>query len=303
MWQLEPFVTIYAICSRLCRSAILTGGEDRMQSLALYEQKIISDPEFPVQMHVNDVSSKTQYFSPHWHEHIELHYVREGHTLLDLNQREIYAGKGNLVIVNSNEIHSGYCDGTHMEVMVMIFEMEAFSKELADKNVIFKSLIEQDDKIDEIMSVIHEEFQEQKIGYRLVCKGKMLELIAHLVREYTVEFLTEKESDRRKKQLERLNMVIDYIQMNYTRQIGNRELAEIVHLSEDRFNHLFKESMGMAPLQYINEVRLKKAMNLLKKKEGTVTEVADSVGFGDYNHFGRQFRRYYGCAPSEVLRR
>jgi hypothetical protein len=48
-----------------------------------------------------------------------------------------------------------------MEVMVMIFEMEAFSKELADKNVIFKSLIEQDDKIDEIMSVIHEEFQEQ----------------------------------------------------------------------------------------------------------------------------------------------
>ena len=131
----------------------------------------------------------------------------------------------------------------------------------------------------------------------------MLELIAHLVREYTVEFLTEKESDRRKKQLERLNMVIDYIQMNYTRQIGNRELAEIVHLSEDRFNHLFKESMGMAPLQYINEVRLKKAMNLLKKKEGTVTEVADSVGFGDYNHFGRQFRRYYGCAPSEVPRR
>ena len=44
-------------------------------------------------------------------------------------------------------------------------------------------------------------------------------------------------------------------------------------------------------------------MNLLKRKEGTVVEIADSVGFTDYNHFGRQFRRYYGCAPSEILKK
>lgn len=274
-----------------------------MQPLDLYEHKIISDPEFPVQLHINDISSKRQYFCPHWHEHIELHYVREGKTLLRLNQREIWAEKGNLVIANSNELHAGYCDGSHMEVLVMIFEMEAFSKELADKNVIFQSLIRKDGVIDDIMSVIYREYREQGIGYRLVCKGELLKLIAHLVRQYTVEFLTEKESDRRKKQLDRLNLVLDYIQTNYTRQIGNGELAGVLHLSEDRFNHLFKESMGMAPLQYINEVRLKKAMNLLKKKEGTVAEIADSVGFSDYNHFGRQFRRYYGCAPSEILRK
>lgn len=274
-----------------------------MQSLDLYERKIISDPEFPVQLHINDFSRKAQYFSPHWHEHIELHYVREGRTLLKLNQREILATKGNLVIANSNELHSGYCDGTHMEVLVMIFEMESFSKELADKNVIFQSLIEEDETIDRIMSRIYQEYGGQRIGYRLVCKGELLKLIAHLVREYTVEFLTGRESDRRKKQLERLNLVLDYIQYNYTQQIGNKDLADIIHLSEDRFNHLFKESMGMAPLQYINEVRIRKAMNLLKKKEGTVAEIADSVGFSDYNHFGRQFRRYYGCTPSEILKK
>lgn len=80
-------------------------------------------------------------------------------------------------------------------------------------------------------------------------------------------------------------------------------MAGIIHLSEDRFNHLFKESMGMAPLQYINEVRIKKAMNLLKRKDRTVAEIADSVGFTDYNHFGRQFRRYYGFPPSDVLKK
>ena len=61
-----------------------------MQSLELYEQKIISDPEFPVQMHIDDVNRKGRYFSQHWHEHIELHYVLEGKPMLQLGQ----PGKG-----------------------------------------------------------------------------------------------------------------------------------------------------------------------------------------------------------------
>lgn len=274
-----------------------------MQSLELYEQKIISDSEFPVQMFVNDLDKKVWYFKEHWHEHIELHYVLEGRTTLRLGQREILAKEGNLVIVNSNELHAGYCDGTHMRVLVIIFDMADFYQELADRNVIFQSLVENDEDIDRIMSAIQIEYSEQKIGYRLICKGELLHLIVHLAREYAVEVLTDRESDSRKRRLERLNTVLNYIQANYTRQISNGELADIIHLSEDRFNHLFKESMGIPPLQYINEIRMKKAMNLLKRKEGTVVEIADSVGFTDYNHFGRQFRRYYGCTPSEILKK
>ena len=130
-----------------------------MQSLDLYEQKILSDPEFPVQMHVNDKNRKMCYFSQHWHEHIELHYVMEGRTLLRLNQRDILAREGNLVIANSNETHAGYCDGSHMKVLVIIFDMGDFSKELADKDILFQSLIEKDAVIDGIMSSIYEEFQ------------------------------------------------------------------------------------------------------------------------------------------------
>ena len=113
-----------------------------MQSLEFYEQKIISDSEFPVQMFVNDVDKKIWYFTQHWHEHIELHYVLEGRTILRLGQREILAREGNLVIVNSNELHAGYCDGTHMRVLVIIFDMVDFYRELADRNVIFQSLVE-----------------------------------------------------------------------------------------------------------------------------------------------------------------
>lgn len=274
-----------------------------MQSLDLYEQKVLADPEFPVQVFVNRGDKKKWYFAPHWHEHVELHYVLEGKTLLHLNQKEIPAGKGSLVIVNSNELHAGYCDGSYMEVLVIIFRMEDFSRELADRDILFESLIEKDEVIEQIMSVINEEFRRKEIGYHLSCRGELLKLIVHLARRYAVRTLTERESDKRKKQLERLNTVLDYIKTNYPRQICNRELAELVYLSEGRFMHLFKESMEMPPLQYINEVRIKKAMNLLKRGEGTVAEIANSVGFTDYNHFARQFRKYYNCAPSEILKK
>ncbi len=91
-----------------------------------------------------------------------------------------------------------------------------------------------------------------------------------------------------------------YIEDNYSEPITNKELAAVIHVSEYRFCHLFKESLGQSPLSFINEVRLKKAFHLLEQKEMTIAEIAAAVGFQDYNNFGRLFRKYYGFAPSGV---
>ena len=56
------------------------------QQLQFYEQKIISDKEFPIEVFMNRVQDKCQYFHTHWHEHIELHYVVHGETDILLNQ-------------------------------------------------------------------------------------------------------------------------------------------------------------------------------------------------------------------------
>lgn len=270
------------------------------QVLELYEKKILRDEEFPIQLLINRFCHRGRCFDIHWHEHIELHYVVCGQTILRLEQEEILAHKGDLVIANSNILHEGFCDGTPMETLVAIFDMADFSKELADKNIIFQPWIQNDPEVVRIMQNIYEEFTRQEIGNRLVCKGYLLQLVAYLVRHYAQEMLDKGDSLRRKKKLERLNVVYQYIESNYSGPISSRELAGLIHVSEDRFHHIFKESAGMAPLQYINEVRLGKAMNLLKQGDYTATEVAGAVGFSDYNHFGRLFRRAFGCTPNEV---
>lgn len=270
------------------------------QALELYEKKILRDEEFPIQLFLNRFRQKGRCFDVHWHEHIELHYVVGGRTIIKLEQEEILAHKGDLVIANSNILHEGFCDGTPMEALVVIFDMADFSRELADKNIIFQPWIRNDTEIVRIMQSIYEEFASQEIGNRLVCKGYLLQLVAYLVRHYALEMLDRGDSLRRQKNLQRLNIVYQYIESNYSGPISNRELADLIHVSEGRFQHIFKENTGMAPLQYINEIRLGKAMNLLKQGDYTATEVADAVGFSDYNHFGRLFRRAFGCTPIEV---
>ena len=270
------------------------------QTLALYEKKILNDEEFPIQLFRNSFRQRGQYFDLHWHEHIELHYVVSGHTTIKLEQEDVLACQGDLVIANSSILHEGFCDGTPMETLVAIFNMADFSRELADKNIIFQPHIRNDPEIIRIMGTISGEMLRQEIGGRLVCKGCLLQLVAYLVRHYAREMLDQEDSLRRRKKLERLNIVYQYIERNYSGPIGNRELADLIHVSEGRFSHLFKESAGMAPLQYINKVRLEKAANLLKRGDYTVAEVANAVGFSDYNHFGRLFRRAFGCTPMEA---
>ncbi|MDF2538150.1 MAG: ydeC [Herbinix sp.] len=271
-----------------------------MHDLSLYERKIIQDKEFPVDIFKNVIQKPGIIFLPHWHEHLELHYIMKGQGFFYCNQNPIAVEEGSLVIINSNELHKGIGSTQDYEALVIIFEMNAFSKEVAEGNVVFQSHIKADQKINELLKAIYQEENEKRYGYKLAMKGKFYELITHLLRNYVLKSEEAKDNIRRRRNLNRLNTVMKYIQDNYSEPITNEELAELVHVSEYRFCHLFKESLGQSPSNFINEVRLKKAYHLLEQKEMTIAEIAAAVGFQDYNNFGRLFRKYYGFAPSNV---
>lgn len=271
-----------------------------MNSLELYEKKIIRDEEFPAQMESHILNRTGAYFELHWHEHLELHYIREGTGHFQLNQQQYDATPGTMIIANSNELHWGFCDTYPYLDQRIVFSVEDISKELFQMNLLFQNVIAYDPQIDHFMTRIWQEFTDKRIGYKQNAKALILQLLVYLSRHYATRILTPEDSLRRKKTLERLNQVILYIESHYTEPITNQQLADLVFLSKDRFEHLFREHIGIAPLQYINELRLKKAMNLLKNSDLSIAEIAAAVGFSDYNHFGRLFRKYYSCTPKDA---
>lgn len=278
----------------------------------LYENKILQDAEMPIQINTNiwqiqgtiwkvgEHSKQPTGFASHWHEHIELHYIVEGEADFRLNQTAYHVVPGDFVIINSNELHTAVCTREPYYARVIIFDMADLSPELAGCNYLFQSLIKGDETVADLTEQILREREGEQCAYKQICKALTMELLVHMCRNYVEQTLSERDSLRRKKDLERLNVVLSYIQNHYMEPVSNAQLADMICLSEDRFGHLFREGVGKPPLQYINDMRLKSALNLLKTSDHTVTQVAEAVGFRDYNHFGRLFRKRYGCTPYEV---
>ena len=268
----------------------------------LYENKVRGDAELPIQLSVDRAVEPREVFSSHWHEQLELHYIVQGGGDFRLGQQSIHVSEGDLLISNRNEFHSGYSTQIPYMSNVIIFDMGDLSQELAKKNYVFQPVIRGDGVIHDLIQRIFAEAKGQESGYKQLCKALVTELFVYLCRNYVTEMMPERDSAKRKKDLERLNAVLGYIEANYNQRITVEQLADMVCLSEDRFGHLFREGVGQPPLQYINAMRLRKALNMLKTNQYTVTEVADAVGFRDYNHFGRLFRKQYGCTPNEIKR-
>lgn len=99
-----------------------------------------------------------------------------------------------------------------------------------------------------------------------------------------------------------LNTAISYIRAHYSEDISLKQLAEAACLSESRFSHLFTETFSSSPINYLNEVRVKKARNLLSSGEYRVSDAASLSGFRDFNNFRRQYRKIYGETPSSILK-
>lgn len=271
-----------------------------MPNLDLYEKKVLSDGELPVQLARNCHAECGEIFGSHWHEHLEMHYVLQGGAVFHIDRELYQVQAGDLIIANRNELHAGYSTAVPYDAYLLVFDPSDLSRELGEKHRCFQSLIRGDSHVRELFARIFAEQEAGQEGHRPLCRALVTELLVYLCRHYTAQSVPPKDMVKRQRDLERLRPALDYIEQNYAERISVAQLAGLLCLSADRLGHLFRDGVGQAPLQYINEIRLRKAMNLLKTEEYTVTEVAQAVGFFDYNHFGRLFRRRYGCTPNQV---
>lgn len=91
--------------------------------------------------------------------------------------------------------------------------------------------------------------------------------------------------------------VLLYIQEHYNEKITIRMLAEICALSEEQFRRVFKHVTHTAPLEYLNQYRIRAACKLLLSTELPVGEIAELTGFATASTFNRQFAAVKGVSP------
>ena len=90
-----------------------------------------------------------------------------------------------------------------------------------------------------------------------------------------------------------------YIEHHYMENITVERLADLGYMSKTTFNRRFKNEIGITPIEYLIEVRIKIAKIMLKRKENTIIDIAMRCGFGSSSHFSTCFQKHVGIAPTE----
>lgn len=94
----------------------------------------------------------------------------------------------------------------------------------------------------------------------------------------------------------------EYIRNNLDQPLSLESVSRVVHCNSFYLCKLFKKVTGSSFTEYINQMRLKRAKELLVNQDLRISEVAMDSGFQSITHFNRVFRRVVGCSPTDYRR-
>ena len=140
-----------------------------------------------------------------------------------------------------------------------------------------------------------EQFRIRQIYHELMLDGQLKILMARLVRLLQQDSAGASDDSRRQ-------MDIRYIADHYREPLTNRMLAERFHYHPDALNRIVCRYTGVTVKQYIIELRIQAAVQLLQRGDVTVSQAAEQVGYHDCRHFSRIFKQKTGRAPGRFRR-
>lgn len=145
-----------------------------------------------------------------------------------------------------------------------------------------------------LIRLITEEYLNKKSGFQPICLN-LVEALFHMI--YRVE---RYELTGDSKIGDELVEALHYISNHLHEKISIHTLADICNMSDSTFRRKFQASLGKAPLEFIQENRIKLAERLLHTDGGTVLEISQRAGFENMSSFLRQFKKYRGCSPTKI---
>ncbi|MEM8896131.1 MAG: helix-turn-helix domain-containing protein, partial [Bacteroidota bacterium] len=100
----------------------------------------------------------------------------------------------------------------------------------------------------------------------------------------------------------RMAHVIKYIQEHLHQPLSVSFLAEKANMSEPNFHRVFRNEIGMSPVSFINQSRIKKATSMLSNGRMKAKEVFLACGFNNPSYFNRTFKKHHGISPMQYQR-
>lgn len=98
----------------------------------------------------------------------------------------------------------------------------------------------------------------------------------------------------------RIEKTLDFIENHLAERLDLVQLAQMALMSPSNFHKVFKEQTGFTPFKFIEKLKLARAYQLLLDEGLLVGELAEMLGYRDYETFSRAFKKCYALSPDDL---
>ncbi|MFA7230577.1 MAG: AraC family transcriptional regulator [Victivallaceae bacterium] len=147
---------------------------------------------------------------------------------------------------------------------------------------------------EDIIRQLQTEISENASGANAAIFVHLLALIVFVSRQYSNQAISYK-----RKGLLRLGELIGLLEKDYAKEWNLDKIARLPGMSKNNLLLVFKDATGQSPIDFLLNLRLRKAAEMLLNSDCNITEIALNTGFNDSNYFTRQFKSKFGCSPRQ----
>lgn len=280
----------------------------------LKENRVHGDAMYPISVYSIDCSGNN-ILDCHWHDEMEFLIVTEGRAIFQIGTSYYNVCAGQAIIINSGEIHAGYRHHNSIcSFNAVVFSMnllcstsydilqEKFINPIMKKQYLLPPFIqgncEWEKEVLELLNDIVARNKQEHYTYELVTKAQLYLILSKIFLNYR-QVAQKKAYAENNYKVERLKKILNYIQVNYSKKITLKDLADLINMSESHFCRFFKQMVKKTPIDYLNYIRIRKAAELLENSDKKIFEIAMDVGFDNLNYLIIVFKKHMGCTPSK----
>lgn len=264
-------------------------------------------PKRPNENIILQIDRSPQFYDKlHSHEEIQLSYIVQGKGKLIVGNEVTTFESGDFVAIGSNVPHLflSQIASNHSHMISIFFTMDSFgtvffqNQEMEVLKPLFQKLPygfkSWDDK-----DFIKDLFLELKNENKFELFLGLLKLLSYLSKKETTQILQEPHTFRiSKNQGQRLQIVFDDVMQHFQNEISLKEISDKVHMSKNAFCRFFKERTNKTFFQFLAEIRIQHACELLRESpETSIAEIATLSGYNTISNFNRQFKNIKNVSP------
>ena len=247
----------------------------------------------------------------HWHATLEINVCVSGVLKTSTQRGEYIVREGDAVLVNANVLHRneayegapGVCVQTHMFDRSLVAAAELPQRRyvapvvectLLDALPLFRENAEHRAVL-EALDRAFEAASEEKDGYELEICG-LLNRAWQGVYAQALPVIGARQPLPRM-ETARLKQMLGFIREHFAEDISPADIAAAAGVCERECFRCFKQELGTTPLSSLTDFRVRKAAELLRETDRSVTDIASACGFATSSYFGKVFRRRMNLSP------